>query len=45
MPLRFDADPRWWDHAGEAEVAAMFRVVVRQIVVARQAPLAIDLML
>jgi DNA invertase Pin-like site-specific DNA recombinase len=39
------ADPRWWDHAGEAEVAAMFRVVVRQIVVARQAPSAIDLML
>jgi DNA invertase Pin-like site-specific DNA recombinase len=39
------ADPRWWDLAGEAEVSAMLRAVVRRIVVTRQAPSAIDLML
>ena len=39
------ADPHWWDVAGEAEVAAILRAVVRQIVVAKQAPSAIDLML
>ena len=39
------ADPRWWDLAGEAEVSAILRAVVRRIVVARQAPSAIDLML
>ena len=39
------ADPRWWDVASEPEVSVVFRAVVRRIVVARQAPSAIDLML
>ena len=39
------ADPRWWDLAGEAEVSAILRAVVRRIVVTRQAPSAIDLTL
>jgi hypothetical protein len=39
------ADPRWWDLAGEAEVSAILRAVVRRIVVTRQAPSAIDLLL
>lgn len=39
------ADPRFWDLADGVEVAAMIRAVVRRIVVARQEPSAIDLLL
>ena len=39
------SDPRWWDLAEEAEVAAILRAVVRGIVVTRQVPTAIDLLL
>ena len=39
------ADPRFWDHATEQEIAQTLRAVVLRIVVAKQAPLAIDLRL
>ena len=39
------ADPRFWNLADGVEVAAMIRAVVRRIVVARQEPSAIDLLL
>jgi DNA invertase Pin-like site-specific DNA recombinase len=39
------ADPAWWDEAREAEIAEILRAVVIRILVAKQAPIAVDLRL